>query len=137
MTPQGKYIFASPIACVLNELTVLSIDITPQLSCTLIWLRKPAVNSHTVSENWHELPVSCCWEIFVKTSPRMLMLMISHMTTNFSFEQTDFSIDVKTLSRAQDQVRLLKYSSHTKIFNYRCFKRFAAFINHFLSCWLT
>ena len=41
------------------------------LLCNLEWLFKPAVDSHTLSQNWNKLPVGCRWMIFIKKSSIM------------------------------------------------------------------
>ena len=40
--------------------------LSPLTLRTFIWLLKLAVDPHTLWQNWHKLPVGCCWRTFAK-----------------------------------------------------------------------
>ena len=61
MIHQASCILTSPTICETNKKAVIFIT-----SCSLLGFLKPTLDPHTLSQNWYDLPVGCCWNTFVK-----------------------------------------------------------------------
>ena len=108
---------------------------------TPISLLKPAVNPHSLAKNWCELLVGCCWRTFVKRAFESLLLwdLVSEVSPALEKQTILQMLQFQVLKcqelRSSPVSEVLVVKRECSILRAVCFKRFSAFVDHFLPCW--
>ena len=94
VTSQLKFILASPAAYMTNKRTVFGVDINSMHSYIG---SQTCLNPHTLSQEWHKLPVSCCRRTSIKSVCNYLLSWDLKWLASPAVSKQIPTIDVKNM----------------------------------------